>query len=104
MYKVGISRIDANRIGELSERGVTLVDRIQLANQWAAESSEFTVLEMAAEAWVRPRLLDGARVRRNAGSGETVLRPRSANSWRPSKKRSLPCWNATTYRDSGARG
>lgn len=103
MYKVGISRIDANRIGELSERGVTLVDRIQLANQWAAKILEFTVLEMAWEAWVRPHRFSTGRKGETERWLDWLVPPALDGLLETLEERNLPCWNATTYRDSGAR-
>ncbi|MBG0718360.1 hypothetical protein G3N18_09835 [Microbacterium sp. 2C] len=103
MYKVGISRIDANRIVELSERGVTLVDRIQLANQWAAKILEFTVLELAWEAWVRPHRFSTGRKGETERWLDWLVPPALEDLLEALEERNLPCWNATTYRDSGAK-
>lgn len=97
MYKVGISRVGAARIAELSERGVTLIDRIELANQWAAKLLEFNVLELAWEAWVRPHRFSTGR------KGETErwldwLKPPALTDLADSlEERHLPCWNVSVH-------
>lgn len=102
MFKVGISRIGANRIADLSEPGVVLVDRIELANQWAAKILEFNVLELAWEAWVRPHRFSNGR------KGETErwldwLKPPVLSDFVDAlDERHLPCWNVSVYRESSA--
>lgn len=103
MYKVGVARTGGGRIAELSGRGVTVVDRIEVANQWAAKVVEFNVLELAWEAWVRPHRFSTGR----KGETERWLdwrKPPALADLADSLQaaRDLPCWNVSVYRRSMA--
>lgn len=99
MYKVGLSRIGATRIADLSERGVTLVDRIELANQWAAKILESPVLDLAWEAWVRPHRFSTGRKGETERWLDWLVPPALVDLLETLGERDLPRWNATTYRD-----
>jgi hypothetical protein len=53
-YKVGIARIGSSRVNELRRRGDRIVERIEVANLWAAKVVEFEVLQRVLAAWERP--------------------------------------------------
>lgn len=53
-YKVGIARIGSARLVETRHRGDLVLERIELANQWAAKVVEFEVLQRMLPAWERP--------------------------------------------------
>lgn len=53
-YKVGIARIGSSRVDELRHHGDQVLDRIEVANQWAAKVVEFEVLQRVLAAWERP--------------------------------------------------
>ena len=53
-YKVGIARVGSSRVNELRHRGDRIVERIEVANQWAAKVVEFEVLQRVLPAWERP--------------------------------------------------
>lgn len=98
MYKVGISRIDAARIAELSERGVALIDRIELANQWAAKIVEFNVLELAWEAWLRPHRFSTGRKGETERWLDWLEPPTLANLVDSLEERRLPGWGVSVFR------
>lgn len=98
MFKVGISRIGANRIADLSEPGVRLVERIELANQWAAKILEFYVLELAWEAWVRPHRFSTGRKGETERWLDWLRPPALADLVESLAERQRPCWNVSVFR------
>ena len=102
MFKVGISRIGANRVADLSGPGVRLVDHIELANQWAAKILEFNVLELAWEAWVRPHRFSTGRKGETERWLDWLKPPALVDLVDSLEERQLSCWNVSVYRESSA--
>lgn len=98
MYKVGISRVGANRVEELTERGVTVVDRIELANQWATKILEFTVLELSGEAWVRVHRFSTGRKGETEHWLDWLKPPALVDLVGALDERQLPCLDVSAYR------
>lgn len=100
-FKVGLARIGTKRISAVGGATATLVDRMTLANRWAALVIEHHVLELAWDAWEQPdRFASGDQ-------GETErwsdwLSPPPLSTIRDSlvEDLQLPGWNMSVSRSA----
>lgn len=53
-FKVGLARLGSKRVAPVGGANARVVDRLTMANRWAALAVEHHVLELAWDAWERP--------------------------------------------------
>lgn len=98
-FKVGLTRVGSKRIVAVGGASSTVVDRMTLANRWAALVIEHHVLELAWDAWERPdRFATGDRGETERWNDWLVPPPLSVVADSLVDDRALPGWAVTMMR------
>lgn len=98
-YKVGLNRLGSKRLSQVGGAKATIVDRMTLANRWAALAVEHHVLDLAWDAWERPdRFASGDRGETERWSDWLVPPPLSMVRDSLVEDQQLPGWNLSIFR------
>ncbi|WP_434970467.1 hypothetical protein [Microbacterium sp. bgisy207] len=98
-YKVGLTRVGSKRISAVGGAAAVVVDRMTLANRWAALVIEHHVLDLAWDAWERPdRFAFGDRGETERWSDWLVPPPLSSIHDSLAEDVQLPGWALSIFR------
>ncbi|MCT9001689.1 hypothetical protein [Microbacterium memoriense] len=98
-YKVGITRVDSTRIAKLTGSRGRLVDRLEVANRWAALVVESHVLELVWDAWKQPdRFATGDQGETERWSDWLVPPPLSVVRDSLTEDQKSPGWEMSVFR------
>ncbi|WP_194384365.1 DUF7662 domain-containing protein [Microbacterium luteum] len=98
-FKVGLTRIGSKRLAAVGGARAHVVDRITMANRWAALVVEHHVLELAWDAWEQPdRFATGDKGETERWNDWLVPPPLSVVRDSLVDHRALPGWDVTVIR------
>lgn len=99
LFKVGLTRVNSTRIASVGGAKARVVDRITMANRWAALVLEHHVLELVWEAWERPdRFATGDKGETERWRDWLVPPPLIVVRDSLTSDRDLPGWDVSMFR------
>jgi hypothetical protein len=98
-FKVGLTRLGSKRLATVGGANALVVDRITMANRWAALVVEHHVLELVWDAWKQPdRFAAGDKGETERWNDWLVPPPLSVVRDSLVEDRTLPGWDVTVMR------
>tara|TARA_R110002020_G_scaffold143653_5_gene316045 strand:+ start:4367 stop:5122 length:756 start_codon:yes stop_codon:yes gene_type:complete len=98
-FKVGLTRVGSKRLVSVGGARARTMDRITMANRWAALVVEHHVLELAWDAWERPdRFASGDKGETERWNDWLVPPPLSVVCDSLKEDRQAPGWDVSVYR------